>query len=123
MYGWNLEPNWTRKKGVRGIKDAGKTRAPSKTTLLNRKSCSTPGTDRHEAVVQVGGVQECTRLPGLLQHRQHHLAPQGPVEANDLLDVAEQLGRLHLRQQAALLQVQQPAQEELHVHPKGKREV
>lgn len=123
MYGWNLEPNWTRKKGVSGIKDAGKTRAQSKTTLLNRKICSTTLTDRHEAVVQVVGVEECTRLPGLLQDRQHHLVPQGPVKANDLLDVAEQLGRLRLRQQAALLQVQQPTQEELHVHPNRNKDV
>lgn len=122
MYGWNLEPNWTRKKGVRGIKHAGKTRAQPQAALLNRKSCSATRTDRHEAVVQVGGVEQCTRLPGLLQHRQHHLVPQGPVKAHDLLDVAEQLGRLRLGQQAALLQVQQPTQEELHAHPKGSKE-
>lgn len=121
MYGWNLEPNWTRKKGVRGIKAAGKTRAQSKTTLLNRKTCSAAGTDRHEAAVQVGGVEEGARLPGLLQDRQHHLVPQGPVKPDDLLDVAEQLGRLHLRQQAALLQVQQPTQEQLRVHPNTNR--
>lgn len=111
------------RKASEVLKHAGKTRAQSKTALLNRKICSTTGTDRHEAVVQVGGVEECPRLPGLLQHRQHHLVPQGPVKANDLLDVAEQLGRLHLHQQAALLQVQQPAQEELHVHPDGNKDV
>lgn len=123
MYGWNLEPNWTRKRGVRGIKPAGKTRAQSTTALLDRKICPATPTDRHEAVVQVGGVEERSRLPALLQHRQHHLVPQGPVKANDLLDVAEQLGRLHLGQQAALLQVQQPTQEELHVHPEGNTDV
>lgn len=64
-------------------------------------------------MVQVGGVEERAGLPGLLQGGQHDLVPQLPVKANDLLDVAEELGGLHLRQQAALLQVDQPAQEEL----------
>lgn len=70
-------------------------------------------TDRPEAVVQVGGVQQGPGLSGLVQHRQHDLVPEGGVEADDLLDVAEQLGRLHLGQQAALLQVQQAGQEQL----------
>lgn len=70
-------------------------------------------TDRPEAVVQVRGVQQRPGLPGLLQDGQHDLVPQGRVEADDLLDVAEQLGGLHLGQQAALLQVQQPTQEQL----------
>lgn len=117
MYGWNLDPNWTRKKGVRGIKDAGKRRAQPQTTSLNRKIPSVTLTDRGEAVVQVGGVEECAGPPGLVQDRQHDLGPQGPVKANDLLDVAEQLGRLHLRQQATLLQVEQPAQEALRRPP------
>lgn len=99
------------------------TRRKDRGAVPNRKLCSTTRTDRHEAVVQVGGVEQCPRLPGLLQDRQHHLAPQGPVKANNLLDVAEQLGRLHLRQQAALLQVEQPTQEELHVHPHGDKDV
>lgn len=64
--------------------------------------------------MQVGGVQQGPGLPGLVQDRQHDLVPQGPVQADDLLDVAEQLGGLHLGQEAALLQVQQDAQEELH---------
>lgn len=75
--------------------------------------CSERLTDHHEAVVQVGGVEECTGLPGLLQDGQHDLVPQLPVQADDLLDVAEQLRGLHLRQQAALLQVDQATQEEL----------
>ncbi|TNN36415.1 hypothetical protein EYF80_053415 [Liparis tanakae] len=70
-------------------------------------------TDRPEAVVEVGGVEQRPGLPGLLQDRQHDLVPQGRVQAQYLLDVAEQLGGLHLGQQAALLQVQQPAQEQL----------
>lgn len=70
-------------------------------------------THRPEAVVQDSGVEQSPSLPGLVQDRQHDLVPQGGVEADDLLDVAEQLGGLHLRQQAALLQVQQPAQEQL----------
>lgn len=121
MYGWNLEPNWTRKKGVRGVNDAGKRRAQPQTALLNRKIRPVTLTDRGEAVVQVGGVEERVGPPGLLQDRQHDLGPQGPVKANDLLDVAEQLGRLHLRQQAALLQVEQPAQEELQRPPQTQQ--
>ncbi len=70
-------------------------------------------TDRPEAVVQVSGVEQSPGLPGLLQNRQHDLVPQGCVEADDLLDVTEQLGGLHLRQQTALLQIQQPTQEQL----------
>lgn len=70
-------------------------------------------TDRPEAVVKVGGVQQSARLPGLLQDRQHDLVPQQRVQADDLVDVAEHLGGLHLGQQAALLQVQQAAQEQL----------
>lgn len=35
------------------------------------------------------------------------------MEVHDLLDVTEELGRIHLGQNAALLQVQQAAQEEL----------
>ncbi len=64
--------------------------------------------------MQVGGVEQSAGLPGLLQDRQHDLIPQGRVQTDNLLDVAEQLGGLHLRQQAALLQVQQPAQEQLY---------
>lgn len=70
-------------------------------------------TDRPEALLQVSGVEQSPGLPGLLQHRQHDLVPQGRVEADYLLDVTEQLGGLHLRQQTALLQVQQPTQEQL----------
>lgn len=70
-------------------------------------------TDRPEAVVQVPGVQQRPCLLGLVQGGPHDLVPQGGVEADDLLDVAEQLGGLHLGEQAALLQVQQPAQEQL----------
>lgn len=70
-------------------------------------------TDRPEAFVQVPGVQQRPCLPGLVQGGPHDLVPQGGVEADDLLDVAEQLGGLHLGEQAALLQVQQPAQEQL----------
>lgn len=70
-------------------------------------------TDRPESVVQVRGVQQRPGLPGLLQDGQHDLVPQGGVKLDDLLDVAEQLGGLHLGQQAALLQVQQRAQEQL----------
>lgn len=70
-------------------------------------------TDRPEAVVEVSGVEKRPGLPGLLQDRQHDLVPQGGVEEDDLLDVTERLGGLHLRQQAALLQVQQPTQEQL----------
>lgn len=65
-------------------------------------------------MVEVSGVEQSPGLPGLLQDRQHDLVPQGRVEADDLLDVSEQLGGLHLRQQTALLQVQQPTQEQLH---------
>lgn len=70
-------------------------------------------TDRLEAVVKVRGVEQSAALPGLLQDGQHDLVPQGCVEADYLLDVTEQLGGLHLRQQTALLQVQQPTQEQL----------
>lgn len=70
-------------------------------------------TDRPEAFVQVPGVQQRPRLPGLVQGGPHDLAPQGGVQADDLWDVAEQLGGLHLGEQAALLQVQQPALEQL----------
>lgn len=70
-------------------------------------------TDLLEALVQLGGVQQRPGLPGFFQDGQHDLVPQGCVEADDLLDVAEQLGGLHLGQQAALLQVQQPRQEKL----------
>lgn len=69
--------------------------------------------DRHEALVQVGGVQQGPGLPGPVQDRQHDLVPQGPVQTDDLLDVAEQPGGIHLGQEAALLQVQQHAEEEL----------
>lgn len=117
MYGWNLEPNWTRKQHVRGLTQAGKRLTQWKATWLNGQLVS----DHHEAVVQVGGVQECTGLPGLLQDGQHDLVPQLPVKAKDLLDVAEQLGGLHLRQQAALLQVDQPTQEELQDRQKRSR--
>lgn len=104
MYGWNLEPNWTGKEtgGVRGF---GREAASP--------ALSASAADLDEAVVQAGGVQEGAGLPGRLQDGQHDLAPQLPVKADDLLDVAEQLGGLRLRQQAALLQVDQPAQEEL----------
>lgn len=70
-------------------------------------------TDRREPQVQVRGVQQRPRLPGLPQDGQHDLVPQRGVKLDDLLDVAEELGGLHLGQQAALLQVQQPAQEQL----------
>lgn len=73
----------------------------------------------HEAVVQAGGVEQRPGLPGLLQDGQHDLVPQLPVEADDLLDVAEEPGGLHLRQQAALLQVDQAAEEELRRTPDG----
>lgn len=70
-------------------------------------------TDHPEAMVKVGGVEQSPGLPSFLQDRQHDLVPQGRVEADDLLDVTEQLGGLHLNQQTALLQVQQPTQEQL----------
>jgi len=70
-------------------------------------------TDRPETVVKVGGVEQSPGLPGLLQDWQHDLVPQGRVESQYLLDVTEQLGGLHLGQQTAFLQVQQPAQEQL----------
>lgn len=70
-------------------------------------------TDRPEAVVQVPGVQQRPGLLGLVQGGPHDLVPQCGVQADDLLDVAEQLGGLHLGEQVALLQVQQPAQEQL----------
>lgn len=70
-------------------------------------------TDRPEAFVQVPGVQQRPCLPGLVQGGPHDLVPQGGVQADDLWDVAEQLGGLHLGEQAALLQVQQPALEQL----------
>lgn len=78
-------------------------------------------TDRPEAVVQVPGVQQRPGLPGLVQGGPHDLVPQGGVEADDLRDVAEQLGGLHLGEQAALLQVQQPAAEQLQGGEKKKR--
>lgn len=71
-------------------------------------------TDRPEALVQIGGVQQRPGLSGLLQDGQHDFVPQGRVEADDLLDVTEQLCRLRLGEQAAVLQVQQPAEEQLH---------
>lgn len=80
--------------------------------------CSVIPTDRPEAEVQIGWVQQCPGLPGLLQDGQHDLVPQGRVEADDLLDVAEQLGGLRLGEQAAVLQVQQPAEEQLHRNEK-----
>lgn len=80
-------------------------------------------THRPEAVVQDGGVKQSPSLPGFVQDRQHDLVPQGRVEADDLLDVAEQLGGLHLRQQATLLQVQQPAQEQLQRKQKIREDV
>lgn len=83
--------------------------------MLHFFPCSVLPTDRPEAVVQVPGVEQGPRLPGFVQDGPHHLVPQGRVEADDLLDVAEQLGGLHLGEQAALLQVQQPAQEQLQV--------
>lgn len=64
-------------------------------------------------MVKGGGVQQRPGLPGLLQDRQHDLIPQGRVEAHNLLDVTEHLGGLHLRQQTALLQAQQPVHEQL----------
>lgn len=70
-------------------------------------------TDRPEAFVQVPGVQQRPCLPGLVQGGPHDLVPQGGVQADDLRDVAEQLGGLHLGEQAALLQVEQPALEQL----------
>lgn len=82
--------------------------------------CSVITTDRPEAVVQIGGVQQCPGLPGLLQDGQHDLVPQGRVEVDDLLDVAEQLAGLGLGEQAAVLQVQQPAEEQLHRKKKKK---
>lgn len=63
--------------------------------------------------MKVSWVEQGPGLPGLLQHRQHDLVPQGRVEADNLLNVAEELGGLHIRQQATLLQVQQPTQEQL----------
>lgn len=120
MYGWNLEPNWTRKQHVRGLTHAGQIPTQRKAPWSDRKRRPT---DHHEAVVQVGGVEERAGLPGLLQDGQHDLVPQLPVKANDLLDVAEELGGLHLRQQAALLQVDQPAQEELHGKPRRLKRV
>lgn len=55
-------------------------------------------THRPEAVVEVGGVEQSPGLPGLLQSREHHLVPQGRVEADYLLDVTEELGGFHLGQ-------------------------
>lgn len=62
-------------------------------------------TDRHEAVVELCRVEQSPGLSGLFQDWQHDLVPQGCVEADDLLDVAEQLSGLHLCQQTTLLQV------------------
>lgn len=62
-------------------------------------------TDRHEAVVELGRVEQSPGLSGLFQDWQHDLVPQGCVETDDLLDIAEQLGRLHLCQQTTFLQV------------------
>ena len=70
-------------------------------------------THRGEAVVEGDGVQQGPGLPCLLQGGQHHLAPQGRVQTHQVLDVAEHLGGVHLRQQAALLQVEEAAQEQL----------
>lgn len=70
-------------------------------------------TYRSETVVKVSGVQQSPGLPSLLQGRQHDLGPKGGVEAGDLLNITEQPGGLDLRQQAALLQVQQSTQEQL----------
>lgn len=70
-------------------------------------------TDRPEAFVQVPRVQQRPCLPGLVQGGPHDLVPQGGVQADDLWNVAEQFGGLHLGEQAALLQVQQPALEQL----------
>lgn len=70
-------------------------------------------TNHSETMVKVSGVEQSPGLPSLLQGRQHDLGPKGGVEADDLLNIAEQLGGFHLRQQAALLQVQQPTQEQL----------
>lgn len=75
-------------------------------------------TDRPEALVQVGGIQQRPGLPGLLQDGQHDFVPQGRVEVDDLLDVAEQLAGLRLGEQAAVLQVQQPAEEQLRRNKK-----
>lgn len=71
--------------------------------------------------MEAGRIEQGPFLPGLIQDRQHDLVPQTGVEADDLLDVTEQLGGLHLRQQAALLQVQQPTQEPLDTHTKDNK--
>lgn len=69
--------------------------------------------------MQVPGVQQRPCLLGLVESWTHDLVPQGRVQADDLLDVAEQLVGLHLGEQAAFLQVQQAAQEQLQ---RGQRE-
>lgn len=74
---------------------------------------SVTAADRHEAVVELRRVEYSPGLSGLFQHWQHDLVPQGRVETDDLLDVAEQPGGLHLRQQTTLLQVEQATQEQL----------
>lgn len=70
-------------------------------------------TDRPEAIVQVPWVKQRPCLLGLVQGGSHDLVPQRGVQVDDLLDVTEQFVGLHLREQAALLQVQQAAQEQL----------
>lgn len=83
---------------------------------MDKYSAGPVPTDRPEAVVELRGVQQGPGPPGLLQDGDHDLVPQSRVEPDYLLDVTEQLVGLHLRQQAALLQVQQPTQEQLQNH-------
>lgn len=64
-------------------------------------------------MMEFSWVQQSPILSGIFQHWQHDLGPQGSMKSDNLLDVAEELGGLHLHQQATLLQVQQPTQKQL----------